>query len=105
MKIIGEKMVKQRRENMQLWVSGIILGVFGNLLVSASVEIVNSSGFEQTLWTLVLAVSWIFFMGTLSESARRLNLPTHPITILTYAFLAFMVIWALIVFLVLPLFI
>ena len=95
-------MDEQRRENTRLWILGIILGVFGNMLVSATVEITNSSGFKQTLWTLVLALSWIFFMGTLSESARRLNLPTRRITVVTYAFLAFIVIWALIVFFVLP---
>jgi len=99
----GEKMGEQRRENVQAWVSGIILGVLGNFLVSACVEIANSSGFKQNLWTVVLAFSWIVFMGTLSQSARVLNLPTRGITIVTYAFLAFIVVWALIVFFVLPL--
>ena len=45
----GEKMGEQRRENVQAWVSGIILGVLGNFLVSACVEIANSSGFKQNL--------------------------------------------------------
>jgi len=98
-------MDEQRRENIRLWILGIILGVFGNMLVSAGVEIANSSGFKQTLWTLVLVLSWIFLMGTVSESARRFNFPTRRITVVTYAFLAFIVIWALIVFFVLPRFI
>lgn len=97
-------MDEQRRENTQLWILGIVLGVFGNMLVSAAVGIVDSSGFKQTLWTIVLALSWIVFMATFSQSARILNLPTRRITTATYVFLAFMVIWALIVFFVLPLF-
>lgn len=97
-------MDEQRRENAQLWILGIVLGVFGNMLVSAAVGIVESSGFKQTLWTLLLAASWIAFMGTLSQSARMLNLPTRRITSTTYAFLAFIVLWALFVFFVLPLF-
>ena len=88
----GEKMGEQRRENVQAWVSGIILGVFGNFLVSACVEIANSSGFKQSLWTVVLALSWIFFMGGFSQFARVLNLPTRGITIATYAFLAFIIV-------------
>ena len=98
-------MEEQRRENTRLWIYGIILGVLGNMLVSACVEIVNTSDLLQRLWTIVLAFSWIVFMGTLSQSARELNLSTHRITIITYAFLAFIVVWALIVHFVLPLYI
>lgn len=98
-------MEEQRRENTRLWIYGIILGVFGNMLVSACVEIVNTSGFLQSLWTIVLAFSWIAFMGALSQSVREQNWPTRRITIITYAFLAFIVVWAIIVYFVLPLFV
>ena len=96
-------MANQRRE-ARLWILGIILGIFGNMLVSACVEITNNTGFKQILWTLVLAISWIFTMGALSDSARMLNLPTRRITIGTFLFLAFIVVWALVVFFILPLF-
>jgi len=96
-------MGEQRRPDIQAWVSGIILGVLGNFLVSAVVEITNSSGFKLYLWTVVLAFSWIVFMGTLSQSSRLLNIPTRRITIITYAFLVFIAVWVLIVYFVLPL--
>jgi len=98
-------MGEQRRENTRSLVYGVMLGVLGNMLVSACVEIVNTSGFLQSLWTIVLALSWIVFMRTFSLSARKLDLPTQGITLTTYAFLAFIVVWALIVHFVLPLFI
>jgi len=96
-------MGEHRGENVQAWLSGIMLGVLGNFLVPAVVEITNSSGFKQNLWTVVLAFSWVIFMGTLSQSIRVLNLPTRGIRIVTYAFLAFLVVWTLIVYFVLPL--
>jgi len=99
----GEKMGEQRKEEVQAWISGIMLGVLGNFMVSTCVEIVNSSGFKQYLWTVVLALSWIFFMGAFSNSLRMMKLPTRRIRIVTYAFLAFIVVWALIVYFVLPL--
>lgn len=98
----GDKTTRER-DNVQLWISGIMLGVFGNMLVSACVEIVNSSGFKQSLWTVVLALSWIFFMGTISQAARVFVISTRGIRIITYAFLALIVVWALIVHFGLPL--
>ena len=95
-------MTEQRREASRLWILGIVLGVIGNILVSACVEISDNSGFKQSLWVLVLALSWIVFMRTVSESARIFNLPTRRITIITYLFLVFLVVWALVISFILP---
>jgi hypothetical protein len=97
------KMANQRRD-ARLWILGIILGIVGNMLVSACVEIANTTGFKQMAWTLVLTLSWIVMMRTLSDSARMLNVPTRRITTVTFLFLAFIVIWALVVYFVLPIF-
>ena len=102
---LRRQLEQSRREEHsgRLWVQGIVLGVFGNMLVSASVEITKTSGFEQSLWSIVLMLSWIFFMGAFRTSADLLHLPTGRIRMLTYAFLVFMLVWAFVVILVLPL--
>jgi hypothetical protein len=96
-------MGEERRQDIQVWFSGVMLGVLGNFLVSAVVEMASSSGFKMYLWTAVLAFAWIVFMATLSQSARLLHLQTRGIRIATYAFLVFIVVWALVVYFVLPL--
>jgi hypothetical protein len=94
---------EKKRDTARLWMLGILLGVVGNMLVSANVEMVGSSGVTKLGWLAAFILSFLVFMFSFRESAEILDLPTRPIVVATKVFLVFMLVWTLIIFFVLPL--
>lgn len=51
----------QRQREAQIWLSGVVLGIVGNLIVSSAFEMIKAHGIELIQYTFFFILSNLYF--------------------------------------------
>jgi len=103
-------MATKESENVREWrhfLKGIVVGVIGNFLVSTSIGMVESSGVNKIMYTVLLGISVLLLDSIIKTEGEELGISEKIIRRVRlgfWSYLIFLIVWFILTFFVFKLF-